>query len=66
MGRLVPQFEKTLQALFVQKNDFFSVICTKFVYLHLEIMASKCKNPRELDIWSNDYFLQLAGMMRFE
>lgn len=24
------------------------------------------KNPKELDIWSNDYFLQLADMMRFE
>ena len=23
------------------------------------------KNPRELDIWSNDYFKQLAGMIRF-
>lgn len=24
------------------------------------------KNPRELDIWSNDYFIQLADLMRFE
>lgn len=24
------------------------------------------RNPRELDIWSNDYFVQLADMMRFE
>ncbi len=24
------------------------------------------KNPRELDIWSNAYFLQLADMLRFE
>lgn len=24
------------------------------------------KNPRELDIWSNDYFAQLADMMKFE
>lgn len=23
-------------------------------------------NPKELDIWSNDYFVQLAGMMRME
>ena len=23
-------------------------------------------NPKELDIWSNDYFLQLAKMIRFE
>ena len=22
------------------------------------------RNPKELDIWSNDYFVQLAGMMR--
>ena len=21
------------------------------------------RNPKELDIWSNDYFVQLAGMM---
>mgnify|MGYP002518067416 CR=1 FL=1 len=24
------------------------------------------RNPKELDIWSNDYFLQLARMIRFE
>ena len=24
------------------------------------------RNPKELDIWSNDYFLQLAKMIRFE
>ncbi len=23
-------------------------------------------NPKDLDIWSNDYFLQLAQMIRFE
>ena len=22
--------------------------------------------PKELDIWSNDYFVQLADMMKFE
>ena len=24
------------------------------------------RHPKELDIWSNDYFLQLANMIRFE
>lgn len=24
------------------------------------------RNPHDLDIWSNDYFLQLAGMIRYE
>ena len=24
------------------------------------------RNPHDLDIWSNDYFLQLAGMVRYE
>ena len=24
------------------------------------------KNPHDLDIWSNDYFVQLAGMIRYE
>ena len=24
------------------------------------------RNPKELDIWSNDYFLQLADMIKFE
>lgn len=23
------------------------------------------QNPRELDIWSNDYFVQLAGMIHY-
>ena len=24
------------------------------------------RNPKELDIWSNDYFVQLADMVKFE
>lgn len=24
------------------------------------------RNPKELDIWSNDYFVQLSDMMKFE
>lgn len=24
------------------------------------------RNPKEMDIWSNDYFLQLAGLIKFE
>ena len=24
------------------------------------------RNPKELDIWSNDYFVQLADIMKFE
>jgi len=24
------------------------------------------RNPNELDIWSNDYFVQLADMVKFE
>jgi hypothetical protein len=24
------------------------------------------RNPKEMGIWSNDYFLQLAQMIRFE
>lgn len=24
------------------------------------------RNPKELDIWSNDFFVQLADMMKFE
>ena len=24
------------------------------------------RNPKELDIWSNDYFVQLAGMVQIE
>lgn len=24
------------------------------------------RDPRELDIWSNDYFMQLADMIKFE
>ena len=24
------------------------------------------RNPKELDIWSNDYFVQLADMVRLE
>lgn len=23
------------------------------------------RNPRELELWSNDFFLQVAGMMKF-
>ena len=24
------------------------------------------RNPKELDIWSNDYFVRLVDMMKFE
>ena len=24
------------------------------------------RNPKELDIWSNNYFIQMADMIRFE
>ena len=24
------------------------------------------KNPKELDIWSNDYFLQMMNLIKFE
>ena len=29
-------------------------------------VLSFVRNPKELDIWSNDYFVQLADMMKFE
>lgn len=37
------------------KNDIFDNMLSPFV-----------KNPKELDIWSNDYFVQLVDMIRFE
>ena len=32
----------------------------------INIVAPFIRHPKELDIWSNDYFLQLANMIRFE
>lgn len=35
-------------------------------YADIMIEMTFIKNPAELDIWSNDYFVQLAGIMKFQ
>lgn len=43
------------------KGDLFEGKMQALVY---EDASPFLRNPKELDIWSNDYFVQLAGMVR--
>lgn len=61
-------------------RQFNGVLMDKEAYLHLlkerlattdirlvkEDVLPFVRNPQELDIWSNDYFLQLAGMIQWK
>ena len=56
--------EKLDKETFLQKlNERFATADIKQVKADVLPFV---RNPKELDIWSNDYFLQLAKMIRFE
>lgn len=51
------------------KEEFFEDLKNRLVSADINQVKADVlpfiKNPRELDIWSNDYFLQLANMVKF-
>ena len=55
----------------ISKETFMDMLREKLATTDIEKVKEDVVNfvvddPRELDIWSNDYFLQLADMMVFK
>ncbi len=54
----------------LSKEDFLIKLTERLVTTDINLVKNDVlpfiKNPSELDIWSNDYFVQLAGMMKFQ
>ena len=54
----------------LNKEDFLRLLTERLSTADIKSVkndvASFVKNPSELDIWSNDYFVQLVGMMKFQ
>jgi len=52
------------------KVDFLKILTQRLATTDINLVKNDVlpfiKNPAELDIWSNDYFVQLAGMMKFQ
>ncbi len=50
----------------VTKSQSFSSIFTADINQVKADVLPFIRNPKDMGIWSNDYFLQLAQMIRFE
>lgn len=54
----------------IERDEFIDRLKDKLASANINQVKSDVlpfvKNPKELDIWSNDYFVQLADMIRFE
>ncbi|MBR1550378.1 MAG: nucleotidyl transferase AbiEii/AbiGii toxin family protein [Bacteroidales bacterium] len=61
---------KEFNGLDVDKEQFLEMLKARLASANIQQAKADVlpfiKKPRELDIWSNVYFLQLAGMIRFE
>ena len=53
----------------VDKEAFLKVLCERLATGNIDLVKTDVQgfidNPHDLDIWSNDYFLQLANMIKF-
>ncbi|MCM1519472.1 MAG: nucleotidyl transferase AbiEii/AbiGii toxin family protein [Lachnoclostridium sp.] len=54
----------------LSKEDFLRKLTDRLSTIDINLVKTDVlpfiKNPSELDIWSNDYFVRLAGMMKFQ
>ena len=61
---------KEFNGMEVSQTQFVEMLKERLVSADIDQVKADVqpflKNPRELDIWSNDYFLQLAGIIKFE
>lgn len=52
------------------KDEFLKMLTQRLATTEISLVKNDVlpfiKNPAEADIWSNDYFVQLAGMMKFQ
>lgn len=64
--------ERTLQfnGKSVSRDEFMDLLRQRLASTDINMVKADVvpfiRHPKELDIWSNDYFLQLANMIRFE
>ena len=64
--------ERTLEfnGLGITKDEFMRLLKNRFIETDIEMVKRDVRpylmDPREIEIWSNDYFLQLADMIKFE
>lgn len=60
---------KEFNGVEMTREEFIAKLKEKLATTDIEMVKrdvlSFVKHPEELAIWSNDYFLQLAGMMKF-
>lgn len=53
----------------LSQNEFMDLLVSRLGSTDINMVKNDVfpfiKNPSELDIWSNDYFVSLAGMMKF-
>jgi hypothetical protein len=54
----------------MSREDFIDKLKTRLASTNIEIVKRDVipfiKNEKELDIWSNDYFLKLADMLKYQ
>ncbi|WP_297063216.1 nucleotidyl transferase AbiEii/AbiGii toxin family protein [uncultured Duncaniella sp.] len=64
------QRTKDFNGLNLTTEDFKAMLRERLSTTDIELVkkdvAPFMKNPNELEIWSNDYFIQLANLIRFE
>lgn len=60
---------KEFNGIELTQESFLEALCSKLSAADIEQVKQDVlpflRNPQDLDIWSNDYFLQLAAMIRF-
>ena len=67
--------ERTIQSESIERdsltrNEFRKLVKTKIKNTKIELVIADVspfiKNPKDLEIWSNEYFLQLVDLLQFE
>ena len=57
-------------SLDITKDDFMRLLKNRFIETNIKMVKRDVRpylmDPHEIEIWSNDYFLQLADMIKFE
>ena len=61
---------KEFNGLEINRNQFTDMLKERLATTDIQLVKADVmpfvRNPHDLDIWSNDYFLQLAGMVKYE
>ena len=65
----LPKLEEPGKGARLDKETFFQKLCNKLASTDINLVKTDVKDfiadPHVLDIWSNDYFLQLADRIKF-